>query len=484
MNGPTLAWRQTTEADQPKAAIADHVGQIFICGGTSAPAEQGHKNGFLAKYDNKGNQIWRKTTETAEYDFYIDIALDYFGQVFICGVTSAPTEQGLTDSFMAKYDTNGNLIWRKAIETSAHDDAAGIATDQSGFVFICGRTLTQLGQRTTAAFLTKYDTNGNLIWRKATKTAEYDDATSIATDQLGDVFICGRTSAHAGQRTSDAFLAKYDTEGNQIWRNTIKTSEYNSALAIATNHLGHVFICGYTSVAAEQGWADAFLSKYDTKGNLIWHKTTKTEEYDFYLDIATDNLGHVFVFGQFSHSVKQGYTDGFVTKYDEAGNQIWRKTSETAHYDREAAIVTDHLGHVIICGTSSASHNRGQTDGFLAKYADDLSPSHKLLLLENRFHKLESRMENQFAQLTQSISQLHQNQLPLDLDLALIQTANKQTRGQGDTLLTELGATEIIEQARDVEGIISEIGKKTIAFIFARYMLTREAKEVLVLALA
>jgi hypothetical protein len=136
------------------------------------------------------------------------------------------------------------------------------------------------------AFLAKYDTQGRRIWLRQIGTYSWDQANAIATDQLGNVFISGTTSGnleegqHQGMR--DAFLAKYDTQGHKVWLKQTGTASDDRAYAIATDHLGNVFISGYTQGDLEegqyQGLGDAFLAKYvDDLSNLMFHQLVQME---------------------------------------------------------------------------------------------------------------------------------------------------------------------------------------------------------------
>lgn len=59
-----------------------------------------------------------------------------------------------------------------------------------------------------------------LLWSRQVGTATVDVSLGVAVDGSGNAFITGETDgslsgAHAGGR--DAFLTKYDTDGNLLW---------------------------------------------------------------------------------------------------------------------------------------------------------------------------------------------------------------------------------------------------------------------------
>lgn len=86
------------------------------------------------------------------------------------------TSNGGDDVFFAKLDHNGNYLWAKNIGSTANDEGHGITYDASGNVYITGGikglttfttsptvyTITPMGPED--AFLAKYDANGNFLW--------------------------------------------------------------------------------------------------------------------------------------------------------------------------------------------------------------------------------------------------------------------------------------------------------------------------------
>jgi hypothetical protein len=61
------------------------------------------------------------------------------------------------------------------------------------------------------------------------------------------------------------------------------------------------------------------LSKYDAAGNLLWKKADVRSNFPYTLEVAPD--GHVYVTGDCDEA---GYYDACTSKYDGDGNLIWR----------------------------------------------------------------------------------------------------------------------------------------------------------------
>src|SRR5439155_26431278 len=121
---------------------------------------------------------------------------------------------GKTDAFLRKYDVNGNEQWTRQFGSSAIDIAYGVSVDSSG-IFIGGYTLGTLpGQASagsTDAFLRKYDANGNEQWTRQFGSSGDDYVNGVSGDISG-VYLVGYTDGSLpGQISSgnfDAFVAR------------------------------------------------------------------------------------------------------------------------------------------------------------------------------------------------------------------------------------------------------------------------------------
>ncbi len=86
-----------------------------------------------------------------------------------------------------------------------------------------------------------------------------------------------------------------------------------------------------------RGGYDVFLAKYDPSGNLIWATSFGGPSLDSVSDMATDNLGMIYLGGNFRGKTffgsGQGYdsissngrSDGFIAKFDQNGGFEWLK---------------------------------------------------------------------------------------------------------------------------------------------------------------
>ena len=88
---------------------------------------------------------------------------------------------------------NLNKQWTKMLDTSTPDISYSLATDSNNNIYITGCTKGDLDGNTNAgnydAFLTKYNSNGDKQWTETLGTNSDERATSVAIDSNDNIFI-------------------------------------------------------------------------------------------------------------------------------------------------------------------------------------------------------------------------------------------------------------------------------------------------------
>jgi hypothetical protein len=263
--------------------------------------------------------------------------------VFVTGNTVGifPGESGeLNDIqiFLSRYDEQGNALWTRQFGSAAveRDDGTGVATDQTG-VYVVGWTDGALSGQTSAgstdAFIRKYDFNGNVLWTRQFGTPEQDQALGVATDGTG-VYVTGRTQGNIvpGSQvgnSDDAFLRRYDANGTLVWTRQFGDRDGQVAYGVATDSTG-IYVAGTTvgtDLGEPIGGRDGFLRKFDSSGNVLWTRQFGTNSTDDVWAVAAGASG-VYVAGDtvatFPGQTKVGgLYDAYVMKFDVSGTQQW-----------------------------------------------------------------------------------------------------------------------------------------------------------------
>ncbi len=303
------------------------------------------------------NAEWIEQLGTSGVDESKRVATDSNGNVYISGYTSGSlngTNAGSFDAWIAKYDGQGNLLWTKQFGTSESDISSGVATDSNGNVYISGSTSGSLNGGTNAgsgdAWIAKYDTQGNLLWTEQLGSSGRDDSNGVATDSNGNVYISGFTygslsGTNAG--SGDAWVAKYDAQGNLLWTEQLGSSKDDFSEGVATDSNANVYISGYTYGSlngTNAGITDAWIAKYDGQGNLLWTEQFGTSSDDRSNGVATDSNANVYISG-FTYSslsgTNAGSGDAWIAKYDTQGNLLWTEQLGSSTDDRSNGVATE-----------------------------------------------------------------------------------------------------------------------------------------------
>ena len=220
-------------------------------------------------------------------------------------------------------------------------------------------------------------------WTRQLGTSSFDENSGVSSDGLGSVYISGWTDGsfdgtNAGER--DAFVAKYNASGTLEWTRQLGTSDLDGSLGVSADGVSSVYMSGTTWGNLEGtnvGRSDAFLSKYDTNGNLQWTRQFGTGAFDYSSGVSSDGLGSVYVTGVTEgrlDGTRAGVRDVFVAKYDASGTLQWTRQFGTSGNDASGGVSADGLGSVYISGTTDGSlkgQNAGDFDAFVAKFRID-----------------------------------------------------------------------------------------------------------------
>ncbi|HMG75410.1 MAG TPA: SBBP repeat-containing protein [Pyrinomonadaceae bacterium] len=310
------------------------------------------------------------------------------------------------DAFSAKLDSGGHLIWNTFLGgpgiNSGFDYGRALTVDAGGNIYVAGQSGATWGSPVRAysndddAFVARLDTNGNLIWNTFLGGFGADEGFGLATDARGNVYVAGGSNAgwaspaDAYSGYYDAYVAKLDSSGSLAWNTFLGSTAYDFGYALGLDPSGNVYVAGY-SVATwgspvrpfGGGNGDAFAAKLDPTGKPIWNTFLGGNALDFGFALGVDSGGNAFVAGRSDatwgspiRAFGGGSDDGFAAKLDASGKLIWNAFLGGTSYDQANALAADGKGNVYVAGESEATWGspvRAYTsgsDGFVAKIAD------------------------------------------------------------------------------------------------------------------
>jgi len=347
------------ENDRSNNITTDEEGNVYLTGyfgsstltfGTTTLTNTGGTDIFIVKYTATGDVVWAKSADGGYCDEGIGITTDEAENVYLTGYfdSNSITFGNITlnnlgnnnthDIFIAKYNSNGNVIWAKSFGGNSADYGTSITTDNTGNIYFIGNfssstitigntTLTQVGGGDI--FFVKCDINGNVIWAKSFGGSNYDGGISIITDEIGSVYFTGSfmsstvifdtttlTNINAGYY--DIFIAKYNPNGNMIWAKSAGGGDNDVSNSISTDKVGNVYLTGDFSFSnitfgditlTNAGYDDIFITEYDSNGNVLWAKRAGSDNFDYGRSITIDAMGNIYLTGDFwSNTITFGNT--------------------------------------------------------------------------------------------------------------------------------------------------------------------------------
>ncbi|MDY6853563.1 MAG: SBBP repeat-containing protein [Thermodesulfobacteriota bacterium] len=326
--------------DAPYAITVDGRCNVFITGFSVG----GLGNYCTISYDSDGNERWVQRYDGAgSWGAGYAIAVDFSDNVYVTG-----------DAYCTiSYDRDGSERWVQRYDGPGNgwDTATAIAVDVSGNVYVTG---INDGDGTDDDYCTiSYDSDGNERWvqRYNGPGDGSDEATAIAVDVSGNVYVTGKS--YGGESSGNAYCTiSYDRDGNERWvqRYDGPGNGWDTATAIAVDVSGNVYITG----KREGDWTgyDYCTISYDSDGNERWVQRYNGPGFgsDEATAIAVDVSGNVYVTG---NSRGVGTFDDYCTvSYDSDGNERWvqRYDGPGNVGDGATAIAVDFNGNIYVTG--------------------------------------------------------------------------------------------------------------------------------------
>lgn len=222
---------------QAGGIAVDRKGRVFLAGNSDNAID-------VVAYSNAGAMLWIKRYQgpTTYDDAVSAVAVDCKGNVFVTGASKNPTLN--FDYLTLACSGEGAPLWTNRYSTANDSQADAIAVDGNGSVFVTGGSWSGIGFPDIATVA--YSGAGVPLWTNrydgpANKT---DWATAVATDREGNVFVTGYSTGVSTKY--DYVTIGYSSRGALLWtsRYTGPGDGWDQATGVATDGSGNVFVTG------------------------------------------------------------------------------------------------------------------------------------------------------------------------------------------------------------------------------------------------
>jgi hypothetical protein len=240
-----------------------------------------------------------------------------------------------------------------------------------------------------------YNTNKDLtidpdvLWTTYFGGSGYDEVTSTCVDEEGNIYITGFTSATTnianggyqvtyGGGNYDAYLAKFNVDGQRIWCTYFGGSQSDFGNGVAIDENGSLVLVGTTSSQSNiavggattvygGGSYDAFIAKFSSTGQLEWSTYVGGNNEDEGISVAFTEDGSIAALlntksnnitstSEFQAGFGGGISDMHIATFDSEGAAIWNTYIGNTGEEIAGNISCSNDGFLVVSGsTSSAS---------------------------------------------------------------------------------------------------------------------------------
>lgn len=420
--------------DQIVNSAIDQDGNIYATGsftgianfGKDSLLSAGNSDVFLVKMDSNGDVEWAKraggqsadegkrvvVTQSAVYVLgnFRDFA-NFSNQYNI--VVNQISSLGGNDFFIAKYDTDGTLVWAKRGGGISDDMGYGLTVSENQIIVTGGyqyfadfNTLPLLGNKEIEShggydcFVAFYDTLGNFKEAFTLGGSEDDFGTAVLADQthfylagtFSDSIRFNDDSAYEFEITTNysenVFLTQFTNSNHCMWAQTIGSAGIKTVTDLAI--LGEsVLVTGtfqqtalFTSTPRQnnkeitsKGSIDFYLAKYQNDGVLDWVVSGGGANEDLTNSIFVTPT-EILLCGHFSNTItfddvlnnelnsltSSGFSDIFIASYGYDGAFKWGRKDGGTSIDFGTSVLK-YKNDLFCLGNFNLFSRFGEDDG-------------------------------------------------------------------------------------------------------------------------
>ncbi len=321
-------------AEYAKSVGVDPSGRVFVTGDAFQAFPSLRSDCFIALYDSEGRPVWTQVVDIPGWEKAACVATtDPSGNFYIAGdvVDSAART---TDAFLIKYDKDGHALWTRQFGSAPgvwNDDALkSIALDPLGGVYVGGSTIGSFdgppSRGPVDTFVLKFDADGNRLWSKQYGSPEvYTRGLQLAADPDGGVYFAGDVAPQGIYNSSIGLLMRLGPDGALRWERTLDAGGDVVAWGVAANQhsvyiVGHSNRGGPDHVITEpaQGGYDGFLGQFTRDGNLISLSLLGTPLSEFANAVVIGVNGDTYVAGSTDYDHPAAIFTPLLARYHDA----------------------------------------------------------------------------------------------------------------------------------------------------------------------
>ena len=283
------------------------------------------------------------------------------------------------------------LSYSRLLGASGLDEAASVAVDAAGNVYVAGTTSSPGFPGASGSpggidlFVTKLDARGStVLYSTYIGGSGIDEARGMTIDTLGNVYVVGSTTSTnfptvsprqatlAGE--SDGFLLRVSTTGGGLGFSTyFGGSDVDEVNAVAVDAARNMYIAGSTrsanfpllsEIQAYGGALDGFVARFLANGTLTFSTYHGGNAVDTLDGIAVDPAGNINTVGSTSstnlpvlnaaRATYSGRVDAFMSRFGPTGTLLFCSYFGGSRNDAGRAVAVLPDGWAFIAGSTNS----------------------------------------------------------------------------------------------------------------------------------
>lgn len=358
----------------------------------------GNVDGYVAKIGADGELLWISQFGTDSYDYVTALAVAADGGVTVAGYTNGSmpgnSHAGNYDVFVARLSLAGDQEWITQFGSTDDDFAGELLIGADGAVYLNGRTYHAMpgneygGGTSTDTYVAKLDASGGIMWISQLGTAEHDDVSAMLLTPTGGVVIGGSTEgslADAGSPNAgsyDSYLASYSATGELKWVHQFGTDKRDMVYDLALDADGSSIVAVGSTFGTLEGeptsaLRSAFVTKLSAAGSRVWTRQFGSGSTALAKGVHVTDTDTIIVLGendgQMPGANRFGDDDIFVSEFSAGGERLRTRQfgSEDTEWLNGFAVGAD--GSIYVVGSTDgelveSSPNAGYYDAFVVKF--------------------------------------------------------------------------------------------------------------------
>lgn len=344
----------STDNDEAIALATDEMEHIYwtghywregFFGDTILTVNNSAKGIFLSKYNSSGEWVWAKSIDGTGLKQVSDICISedaiyctgYFEGSLIIEDSILQGESAI-NAFLIKMNLNGELIWARQAGDKGQTRGISLAIDSEQNIILgghfvgqstFGNTTLETGTPDWDVFISKWDTQGELIWAKRAGGVFDSENGAVVLDEGNNIYLTGKflgvmklgndIEIQTEGFNQQFYLLKYQTDGTPLWAKVFSTTGQteakdmiinNSQIVLTGDIRGHTTIGDYSLASSSEilNGINGFAAGFSLDGEVEWAKNLQSHHLLLATSISSSPNGNLFIGGSFLENAIVGET--------------------------------------------------------------------------------------------------------------------------------------------------------------------------------